>query len=298
MKHVTFLTLLLLPGMLVAAGDSLPGYVLQLPKSVKTILVAETDTAMLHRYVADDAGIFTNETWRMSIGQKGAGKQKSGDRRTPLGVYFVVEQLDTTKMHEKYGPAAYPLDYPNAWDAANKRTGHGIWIHGVTPGGGTRPERDTDGCIALPNDKLLILQPSLMPLQTPVIVTRRIRTVDQADLDATRLELLAALDAWSISYREGNWYKYVSLYMETFVYRGMNRDEWSAYRIQTVGDRQIEDFSIDDILLVADPEDEGLYLSRFRQRIRESDRSIATTKRLYWRKNEQGEFKIVAEDNG
>ena len=86
--------------------------------------------------------------------------------------------------------------------------------------------------------------------------------------------------------------------MDTFDYRGMNRDEWSAYRIQTVGDRQIENFSIEDILLVADPEDEGLFLSRFRQRISESGRSVATTKRLYWRKNEQGEFKIVAEDNG
>ena len=298
MKHAILLTVLLLPGMVFAAGETLPSYVLQLPKSVKTVLVAETDTATLHRYVADDAGKFTNKTWRISIGQKGAGKQKSGDRRTPLGVYFVVEHLETTKMHEKYGPAAFPLDYPNAWDAANKRTGHGIWIHGVTPGGGARPERDTDGCIALPNDKLLILQPHLTPLQTPVIVTRRIETVDQKVIEATRTKLLAALDAWSTSYRDGNWYKYVSLYMDTFDYRGMNRGDWSAYRIQTVGDREIEDFSIDDILLVADPEDDGLYLSRFRQRINESDRSITTTKRLYWRKNEWGEFKIVAEDNG
>ena len=298
MKRVTLLSLLFLPKLVVAAGANLPDYVLQLPESVKTVLVAETDTAMLHRYVADDAGEFSDDTLRISIGQEGAGKQKSGDRRTPLGVYFVVEQLDTTKLHEKYGPAAFPLDYPNAWDAANLRTGHGIWIHGVTPGGGERPERDTDGCIALPNGHLLDLQPYLTPLQTPVIVTRRIQRIDQDELAATRLELLAALDAWSISYRAGNWYQFVSLYMDSFNYRGMNRDEWSAYRIRTVGAREIEDFSIDDILLIADPEDDGLYLSRFRQRIDESGRSVVTTKRLYWRKNESGEFKIVAEDSG
>ena len=34
-------------------------------------------------------------------------------------------------QHDKYGVAAYPLDYPNAWDRFNERTGYGIWLHGV-----------------------------------------------------------------------------------------------------------------------------------------------------------------------
>jgi murein L,D-transpeptidase YafK len=296
------LGLFLLPQLLNAAVDEpsvrLPGYVLQLPDSVKSVLIAETETATLHRYSVDMHGLLLREDRPMSIGQQGVGKQRTGDQRTPLGIYFVMEELDTSKLHEKYGPVAFPLDYPNAWDEANQKTGYGIWIHGVAPGSGPRPERDTDGCIALPNDELLSLEPHLTPLQTPVIVTRGIQTFSDEDAVAIRSELLAALALWTSSYRDGDWHRFLSLYTQDFVYRGMNREEWSAYRIQTLGSRRIDDFTVDDVLLIADPEDEGLYLSRFRQLVNEDGRKVATTKRLYWRKLPDGNLKIVAEDNG
>ncbi len=279
-------------------SDELPAYVLKLPASVTTVVIAETETAILHRYVADEQGIMRRDAQRMSIGQNGVGKEKAGDRRTPLGIYFVMEELNTSNLHEKYGPAAFPLDYPNAWDAAKQKTGSGIWIHGVAPGSGVRPERDTDGCIALPNEELLSLGPHLTPLQTPVIVTRDIHRMSAQEIDVTRDQLIAALQLWSSSYRDGDWHRFLSLYSQDFAYRGMNREEWSAYRVQTVGARAIEIFTIDEVLLVADPEEDGLYLSRFRQSINESGRTNTTTKRLYWRRSPSGELQIVAEDNG
>ena len=88
------------------------------------------------------------------------------------------------------------------------------------------------------------------------------------------------------------------MYADEFVYRGMSRAEWSAYRVHTSGSRILDDFTVADVLLLADPEDDGLYLSRFRQQVTEAGRTVATTKRLYWRKSREGEFRIVAEDNG
>lgn len=294
--------LLLSPCLLSAAqGESLrdpPAYVLKLPASVRTVLIAETATATLYRYVSDVQGLSPADTQRMSIGQEGVGKEKTGDRRTPLGIYFVMEELDTSNLHEKYGPVAFPLDYPNVWDAHKERSGSGIWIHGVAPGSGARPQRDTDGCIALPNEELLSLGSHLTPLLTPVIVTRDIRRMSTQEIEVTRDQLLAALALWAGSYRDGDWNRFLSLYSQEFAYRGMNREEWSAYRVQTVGARPLDDFTVDEVLLLADPEEDGLYLSRFRQRINESGRTIATTKRLYWRKTPQGDFVIVAEDNG
>lgn len=298
MLYRLFIVLLLLPGLTAKAEALTPAYVLKLPASVRTVLVAETATATLHRYRAAEGSLQAGDTRRMSIGQNGVAKQRTGDRRTPLGIYFVVEELDTSNLHEKYGPAAFPLDYPNAWDTLNDRSGYGIWIHGVTPGGGVRPERDTDGCIALPNDQLLSLRPYLAPMETPVIVTRQLRMVSEREAEITREQLLEALDAWVVSYRNGDWGRYLSLYTDEFVYRGMTRDEWIAYRLQTTGERSIEDFSVADVLLLADPEEEGLYLSRFRQQVTEAGLTVATTKRLYWRKAADGGFRIVAEDNG
>jgi murein L,D-transpeptidase YafK len=290
--------LLLMPALAVADIASETGYVLQVPASVRTVLVAETDLPMLHIFSVDEHGRVSRLQQSISIGQRGAGKRKSGDRRTPLGVYFVVEELDTRNLHEKYGPVAYPLDYPNVWDTVNRRTGHGIWIHGMAPGNGPRPVRDTDGCISLPNDALLNIGPDLAPLQTPVIVTRRLQRTKQTELQATRDQLLAALDDWSRSYRSGDWYSHLAMYAGEFTYRGMSRDEWTAYRLSTVGQRVIDDFAIGDITLIADPVEPGLYVSRFRQEITESGRTVAATKRLYWQRSAQGNFKIIAEDNG
>lgn len=282
----------------VEARTVAPAYVLQLPDSVRTVLIAETAAAKLHRYDANNGVLALGDTQRMSIGQNGAGKVRSGDRRTPLGIYFVVEELDTRNLHEKYGPVAFPLDYPNAWDDRKSRTGYGIWIHGVTPGSGERPTRDTDGCIALPNEQLLSLKPFLEPLQIPVIVAREIRTASANETVEIREQLLAALDSWADSFRDGDWHRYLSMYAEDFVYRDLNRDEWIAYRLKTAGTRAIEDYVVDEVLLIADPEENNLYLSRFRQTIVESGRTLATTKRLYWRKSPAGRMQIVAEDNG
>ena len=281
-----------------ASADNLPDYVLAVPDNVRTVLVAETDTATLHRHKLANAEQLSTDSRPMSLGQNGVAKERTGDRRTPLGIYFIIENLDTRNLHEKYGPVAFPLDYPNAWDVSNARTGYGIWIHGVEPGTGPRPALDTDGCIALANDDLLSLEPDLTPLRTPIVVTRKIDALPRAERGPIRERLLAALDDWQQSYAAGDWFTYLSLYADEFSFRGMNKDEWSAFRLQSIGNRSLDDYSIDNIYLLEDPEEEGLFLSRFVQRIVGDGATVETTKRLYWRQDAAGEFKIVAEDNG
>ena len=276
----------------------MPAYLLQLPATVTTILVAETDSSALHRIQNGPDGTEYLDERYMSVGQKGVGKKRAWDNRTPLGIYFVNEQLDTTKLHERYGPTAFPLDYPNAWDRINDRSGDGIWIHGVDENGGRRPPLDTDGCIALPNDELLALESVLVPVVTPVIITRQVRWASPAEIAATRDEIAMALDAWTRSIRSGDLHSYLSLYADDFEYRGMNRDEWVRYRVETIAARSIDDVLLSDLLLLADPEDDALYLSRFRQTIVEGDRTVIMMKRLYWRRAENGALRIVAEDNG
>jgi murein L,D-transpeptidase YafK len=296
MIRLLLLLVVLAPRWLFATeAASLPAYMLQVPAGIGAILVAETDTATLYRFDSDSG---VSDERYMSIGQNGVGKRRPWDRRTPLGIYFVVEQLDTKRLHERYGAAAFPLDYPNIWDRRNRRGGDGIWIHGVDPNGGQRPPLDTDGCIALPNDELLAIEDEFVPLVTPVIITRRISWMNPEQIAAIRLELESALKNWETSFRSGDLHSYLSLYADDFEYRGMKRADWSAFRLQTFSNRPIREFEIQDILLLADPEDDSLYLSRFQQRIIDDHNTVTTIKRLYWRRSEDGKYLIVAEDNG
>jgi len=305
-RHVRKFTapiLLLLCGLAVAdtAADTdglLPVYLLEIPESVSDILIADASSATMHRFVRSEDGIVLEDDRYMSIGQAGAGKEKAWDRKTPLGIYFITESLDTSKLHDKYGVAAFPLDYPNAWDRFNKRTGYGIWLHGVDHNNPDRPPLDTDGCLSLPNDELLRLVDRLQPLVTPVIVARQMDWATPAEIGALRLEFRVALDMWRESLEKGDLISYLSLYADDFDYRGMDRDAWSSYKLGVFEARPLERVALDDVMLVADPEVDGLFLSRFTQVFTTSNGPVRTTKRLYWRRGDDNQWRIVSEDAG
>lgn len=280
------------------AEEQLPAYVLQMPASLDSLFIADTSKARMYRFESSADGVQSSYESYISIGQKGVGKEKAWDRRTPLGVYFVVDQLDTSRLHEKYGLTAFPLDYPNTWDRKYERTGDGIWVHGVLPGGGQRPELDTDGCIALPNEDLARLQSDFIPLTTPVIVTREMRWLDSEAIAALRAELAEAVADWVAANAASDLHAYLSLYDDAFSYRGMSLGEWAALRLKAFTGRGEIDFSIDELLLLADPEEEGLFLSRFIQTTSGSANGSRIIKRLYWRRNAANEWRIIAEDNG
>ena len=280
------------------ADEPLPAYLIRLPDSVGTAFIAEISTSTLHRFDNSNGQPAHVSQTHMSIGQNGAGKQKSGDRRTPLGIYFVTEQLDTTRMHEKYGVTAFVLDYPNVLDKQSGKTGDGIWVHGVDARGGKRPPRDTDGCIALPNDELAEMVPLFRSNTTPVLVGRELKWSDPVAVKALRLELEAAVAAWAASLERRDMQAHLALYSEDFQHWTMNKPEWSVLVLETLGRRRITDVTVSELLLLADPNDEGLYLSRFGLMIIEGDQTFATTKRLYWRRSASGMLQIVAEDVG
>lgn len=234
----------------------------------------------------------------MSIGRHGVGKQRPGDKRTPLGAYFVTEQLDTSQLHEKYGVTAFPIDYPNAWDHRNSRTGDGIWVHGVDPDQGQRPELDTDGCIALSNEDLSSLASLFRDNVTPVLVMNVLRWADATAVLPVGAELEARVAEWASSRADGDLHAYLSLYDREFERWGLSYAEWSSLIVQAERRRRVRTATVSDLLLLAYPEEDGLYLSRFQLSLQGEHRQTVTTTRLYWRRDADGVLKIIAENEG
>lgn len=294
-----YLAMLLLFALDAASADGrVPAYLLQLPEGMSDVFVADTGSATLYHYRNSNDGVTLAGESYMSIGQNGVGKMREWDRRTPLGIYFVVDRLDTSRLHEKYGVIAFPLDYPNTRDRQEGRSGNGIWVHGVHPGGERRPELDTDGCIALPNEDLARLQDAFVPSSTPVVVTRSIRWASAEDRERITRELREAVTSWAHAYAAADPAAYLALYDSGFSYRGMNREEWLAFRENAIRSRGAAAIALGNLLLLADPEEPGVYLSRFDQRTIAGDAQFETVKRLYWKRGADGLLKIIAEDNG
>lgn len=275
----------------------LPSSLIEIPSSVANVLIADASAAELVRFSNDPSGLTERDRRYMSVGRNGVGKQRAWDRKTPLGVYFLTEELDTSKLAAKYGEAAFVLDYPNAWDRYNERTGDGIWLHGVDPRSPDRPRLDTDGCLALRNEALLSLAADLELHDTPVIISREIDWVSANELAATRRSFRDALEKWRDSVERGDLYRYLEMYAEDFSARGLSKTEWASFKLGAFGLRPLTAAEIEDVLLLADPEHSGLYLSRFTLKTAANDDAVEIRKRLYWRRDAD-RWRIVSEDAG
>ncbi|HNP36809.1 MAG TPA: L,D-transpeptidase family protein [Woeseiaceae bacterium] len=282
----------------VHAAPRWPAFILEVPPNVPDIFIADAGNAVIYRYEQKSGVVRLGGKSYMSIGQYGVGKKASGDRKTPLGIYFVIDHLDTSRLHEKYGVMAFPLDYPNVRDRQFGRAGNGIWVHGVQQGAGPRPPFDTDGCLALPNDDLDRLRRNFVPLITPVIIAREIKWQSEETRERIRDELRTLVERWASSYAAKDQEEHLSLYADEFSYRGLSRDEWATFRAQSLPGSPRSETVVGDLLLLADPEEVELYLSRFRMLTVAGQDRHATTKRLYWQRGSDGVLRIVAEDNG
>ena len=88
------------------------------------------------------------------FGSKRGDKMKSGDLKTPEGLYRIVSIKEDDDLPAQYGPRAYVLDYPNTLDVKNGKSGYGIWIHGSGLGDKVEP---TEGCVELTDNNILNL---------------------------------------------------------------------------------------------------------------------------------------------
>ena len=279
-------------------GKRWPSAILELPDSVSSVFIAEAGVPRMWRFDRTPTGIVPGHESYMSIGENGAGKRRAWDRKTPLGIYFIVDQLDTSRLHDKYGVKAFPLDYPNTLDRLHGHTGDGIWVHGVQREGGRRPPRDTDGCLALPNENLVEIATAFVPNRTPVVVTPSMAWRDNAERLALVQQLRRALAEWEQAQESGDLEHYLALYAAGFEYRGLSRAEWATLRRAVLARHRRIAIDLDDLVLLADPVEEGLYLARFRHAVTLDDNRTVATKRLYWQQQDNGTLKIIAEDNG
>jgi len=170
-------------------------------------------------------------------------------------------------------------------------------LHGVYHRNPDRPPLDTDGCLALRNVEISRLKGVLEPHVTPVIVARKLAWTTPDQLRNTRLEFRLALDTWQESLATGDLDTYLSLYADDFRYRDLDRDEWVSYSSLMFESRPLAGVRIDDVMLLADPEEPGLYLSRFTEELLTKTGPQKTTKRLYWRRSADKDWAIVSEDS-
>jgi len=123
-QHVLFLFTLFVIGILftseILADDyTRPSAIIKLPENENAILV-EKKNQTLFLYSFKSGELVIQQKMPCSTGETPGVKQKSGDKKTPEGIYFLKDEYEEKYLSAVYGIKAFPLDYPNLMD---KRTG-------------------------------------------------------------------------------------------------------------------------------------------------------------------------------
>ncbi|MDI3259969.1 MAG: L,D-transpeptidase family protein [Sinobacteraceae bacterium] len=289
---------------LAAAGDqapppeALPDAILRLSARHRYAVVVDLPHARLYVLKNNGGTLARAGDYYVSLAKHGYGKRSAGDLRTPVGVYRVTGFKPGRELPAFYGAGAFPLNYPNGWDRLHGRDGDGIWLHGVPREVYARPPRASEGCVVLANDDLLALKPVLLADDTPVVLGDELQWRDAATLAQETEALERLIEDWRASLAARDARRYAAFYAEDFRDgRGLDKAGFVAAQRRFVDTRRRLKVRVRDLDLFRYPGERGLVLARFVEEVGSGRRRRLIRKEQYWRREPDGRWLIVCEEN-
>lgn len=240
------------------------------------------------RYVTD---------YYATSGKNGSDKLREGDKKTPVGVYFITAKLPREKLTDFYGSNAFPINYPNEWDKRQGRSGSGIWLHGTPSDTYSRPPRASDGCVVLTNQDLDAVATRMQVGMTPVIISNHVEWTKPGDSIALRNEVTRQIETWRKDWESRNVDAYLSHYSHDFSSNGENITQWSQHKRQINHSKAWIKIGISKVGMFLYPDRDDLVVVHFDQDYSSNNLINKMKKRQYWLKEKNsGRWKIIHED--
>ncbi len=273
------------------AGDSgkerVPGQLLRLGSSVESAILVDKESHRLYLFLnrGEEEVPQLLYDFYVSTGRGIGDKVSRGDLRTPEGVYFVTRYIPDRSLPEKYGVGAFPINYPNELDRYRRKTGSGIWLHGLTRRFYSRPPLDSEGCVVLSNLDLEQIKGLISPGTTPVIIAEQLGWLERDPWELRRAEVLEALQRWRSAWENGDARRYLASYAADFRAGDYDLDSWSAMKRRLFTTRGRRHIALEDLSLLAygglDGAGRELVVADFRLRYRGGGTEREWRKRLY-----------------
>ena len=276
---------------------TVPDVILQLSKGHPHAVVVDLPRSRLYLLENTQDGMRVLRNFFASIGKGGWGKRSTGDNRTPVGVYHVTGFLPDRALPELYGAGAFPVSYPNVWDQRLKYTGSGIWLHGVPRETFNRAPRSSEGCVTLANADLMELKPYFVAGQTPVVLTDTLSWQAREQGWDRRAEFLEQIEGWRARWSALDTEGYLKYYADDFETDGMNRRAFAEHKRRVNAGKKAIDVRLEGVDLFRYPGPDGLMLARFTQRYRSNNFAKDSDKYQFWRRQVDGQWRIVKESS-
>lgn len=217
-----------MPGVLLSKVPDYGPWVQEPPPGDFFLLMDKSRNQLTVQSLSQPGLIF--KTYHSISGENLGDKEREGDKKTPEGIYFIESKIPRSRLTALHGAAAFELNYPNPVDRIAKRTGFGIWIHGVDNEKRLERRFDTLGCVAVSNPDILDLAQRLTFKNIPIVIVPEINSPDLVGVEPDGGPFHARVMAWATAWSSRDPEAYLAFYHPDFRGRGMNYGQWSAYK--------------------------------------------------------------------
>ncbi|MBW1999647.1 MAG: L,D-transpeptidase [Deltaproteobacteria bacterium] len=226
--------------------------------------------------------------YRASTGENEGPKTRLNDKRTPEGIYFFTKHIPDRYLAPRYGVMAFPIDYPNPVDKKDGKNGYGIWFHGLNK---PLKPRDTNGCIAMTNRDIRELSKYIALLETPIVISSRIRMVDRQTLERDAQFFEDLIESWRRDWEAKDIRAYMSHYSKKFRAGWRDWFQWKKQKERIARKYSRISITIDNLWILRN---DGTVVAAFDQYYSGDGFSSYGRKKLYFLRN-SGQWKIVSE---
>lgn len=271
-----------------------PEEILQVAADTRYVMAVDGGRSRLYVFENTPNGFNRIADFYVTVGKFGIGKNKKGDKRTPVGLYTITSHKPDSELEELYGAGAYPLSYPNEWDVRNGRNGHGIWLHGVPRDTYARPPKASDGCVVLSNEDLKALGRYISIGQTPVIIAPSFNWVDADSIVAERVELQQAIEVWRKDWESRDAARLLAHYSPGFQSGKQGYQSFAESKRKVNAGKSWIKVDIQRLSIYRQPGEKDVAIVSFDQDYRSNNLNNQSRKRQYWQR-ENGRWRIIQE---
>lgn len=275
--------------------NKIPSSLIQLASKQDHVIVVDSSRSRLFLFKNQNGVPILIRDFYVTVGKNGVGKYVEGDQKTPVGVYFVTGFINSEELPDLYGDGAYPIDYPNVWDQRHGRTGYGIWLHGTPSSTYSRPPRDSNGCVIVSNSDLNILSPFINKGRTPVIITDSINWISKNEWKKRQGNYELFVEQWRKDWESKDVNLYLSHYSKDYSGLGKDYKSWVEYKRRVNPSKKFIKVNISDTSMFLYPGEKQLMVVTFTQDYASDNFQRKFTKRQYWHREDDGQWRIIYE---
>ena len=231
-------------------AGSLPSQFLALSSRNKHAIAVDASRSRLYLFENSSAGMKLIADYYISVGKLGIEKVIEGDQRTPVGVYFITNNLDPKSLKDFYGAGALPINYPNPLDMKRGKTGSGIWLHGTPSEQFSRAPRATDGCVVMANSDLWRIMNTVGIRTTPVVIADKLQWVPPQSIAAEGSQFSDTLQAWRKAKSKADMSTLMGFYAPDFSSYGKSLAQWAKVLTDDVSKLKGRDFHLAELSMM------------------------------------------------